>query len=102
MIRVDPHADGVVVSVRAQPRALQSRIVGEHGGSLKVAVTDAPDKGKANHAIMQLLADQLGLKHAQVQLISGATSRNKRFLLVDQRANDVQARIERLTTKCEP
>lgn len=99
MIQVATHPNGVVVSVRAQPRARQGRIVGEHAGSLKVSVTEPPEQGKANQSIIDLLANHLGLKRSQVQLISGATSRDKRFLLIDQGATEIQARLERFTAK---
>jgi hypothetical protein len=102
VIQFESHRNGIVVPVRAQPRARQARIIGEHGGSLKVAVTDPPEKGKANQAIIKLLANHLGLKQSQVQLLSGASSRNKRFLLVDQQASDVQMNFAPLAAKSQP
>jgi uncharacterized protein (TIGR00251 family) len=55
--------------------------VGEHGGALKVSVTAPPEDGRANEAITSLLREWLGLKRSQVELIAGATSRNKQFLI---------------------
>jgi uncharacterized protein (TIGR00251 family) len=75
------HAEGCVLRVRAQPGARNNRIVGWHGGALKVAVTAPPEAGKANQALANLLCDQLGRKRAQVELLSGAGSRDKRFLI---------------------
>jgi uncharacterized protein len=102
VIQVDSHPDGIVLPVRAQTRARTARIVGEHAGALKVAVTDPPEKGKANDAIAALLADHLGLKQSQVRLISGASSRNKRFLLLDQQASAIQSNLNRLNSKSHP
>jgi uncharacterized protein len=99
VIQIDSHPDGVVLAVRAQPRARAARIVGEHAGALKVAVTDPPEKGKANEAIIELLAAHLGLKQSQVRLMSGATSRNKRFLLLAQDVSAIQTSLSRLTAK---
>ena len=48
---------------------------------LKVSVTQAPEKGKANKAVIELLAKKLGLKKSQIELIAGETSHQKRFLL---------------------
>ena len=82
MIQIVEHAQGCVVSVRAQPGARRNAIVGEQAGALKVAVTAPPDKGRANDAIMEVLAEALGLKRSQVELIAGQTSRAKKVLLV--------------------
>ena len=97
MIELGQHPKGVLLCVRAQPRARQARIVGEHGGALKVAVTDAPEKGKANQAIIDVLCDQLGLKRSQVMLIAGETSRDKRFLIAGQNDATLRSKLERLT-----
>jgi uncharacterized protein (TIGR00251 family) len=102
VIQIDSHPDGIVLPVRAQPRARSARIVGEHAGTLKVAVTDPPEKGKANDAIIELLANHFRLKQSQVRLISGATSRNKRFLLVDQHASNIQMTLDQLLAKNQP
>ena len=57
-------------------------------GMLKVCVTQAPEKGKANRAVAELLTRKLGLRKSQIELVSGETSREKRFLLrgIDARA----------------
>ncbi len=81
MIEISPHAEGCVMSVRAQPGARRNAVVGEQAGALKVAVTAPPDKGRANEAIIEGLAEAFGLKRSQVELLSGATSRQKKFLL---------------------
>ncbi|HVU88251.1 MAG TPA: DUF167 domain-containing protein [Pirellulales bacterium] len=81
MIALKSHADGVVLPVRAQPGARRNCITGEHDGHLKVSVTAAPDKGKANQAIIDVLCEHLSLARSQVELLSGATSRIKQFLV---------------------
>ncbi len=57
-------------------------------------MTAPPDKGKANAAIQSVLAKSLGCKTAQVSLISGAASRQKRFLI---RGLDVEELRKRLS-----
>lgn len=69
----------VIVKVRVHPKASRSAVVGEHGGALKVAVTAAPEKGKANAAVVELLAKALGVPKSSVELIAGTTSRDKVF-----------------------
>ncbi|MBI2807892.1 MAG: YggU family protein [Planctomycetes bacterium] len=81
MIAIADHAEGCVLSVRAQPGARRNAIVGEQAGALKVAVTAPPDKGRANDALVEVLADALSVKRSQIELVSGQTNRQKRFLI---------------------
>jgi len=74
MIAFENHPDGVVLPVRAQPGSRKNELRGEHEGMLKVCVTPAPEKGKANKAIAEFLAKTLGLKKSQIELISGETT----------------------------
>ncbi len=69
------------LSVRATPTASRNEIAGLRHGEVLVRVTAAPDKGKANAAIMALLAEATGLPMSNFELISGETTRNKRFRL---------------------
>jgi len=96
MIDLSDRADGIVVQVRAQPRTRQTAIVGEHAGSLKIAVTAPPEDGKANDAITLLLSESLGLKRSQIELISGAASRNKKFIVRGLEKAELAARIASL------
>ncbi len=93
MIEPTAHADGCIIAVRAQPGARRNGVVGEHHGALKVAVTAPADRGRANKAIEEVLAEVLGLKKAQVEMLSGATSRDKRFLLHGVTVEQVRQRI---------
>ena len=93
MIQISDHPEGCVIAVRAQPGAKRNAIVGEQADALKVAVTAPPDKGRANEAIAEVLAEALGLKRSQVDLVSGPTSRQKRFLLRGVSADVVRSRL---------
>jgi uncharacterized protein len=81
MIEVADHVEGSILLVRAQPGARRNGIMGEAGGALKIAVTAPPDKGRANQALVDVLREALGLKSSQIELLSGFTSRHKRFLI---------------------
>jgi uncharacterized protein len=81
MIAVADHAEGCMLPVRAQPGARKAGVLGEQNGALKVAVTAPPEDGRANQALAAALREVLGLKRSQVELISGRTSRDKRFLI---------------------
>ena len=50
MIRLVTNSSGVVLPVKAQAGARRNAITGEHDGALKVAVSQVPEKGKANAA----------------------------------------------------
>lgn len=92
-LQITDHADGCLLSVRAQPNAKRDAIVGLHAGMLKVAVTAPPDKGRANEAILAVLIESLGLKRSQVELWSGATSREKKFLVRGMTAEETRERV---------
>lgn len=77
----DATDDGVTLRVHAQPGGGRSAVMGRHGGALKVKVAAPPVEGRANAAVAELLARTFGLKAAQVELVSGDTSRSKRFRL---------------------
>ncbi len=99
MIVPQVHSDGVTISVRAQPGARKNGILGERAGSLRVAVTAAPEKGKANEAIAEVLARSLALRSSQVVLLSGETSRDKRFLITGIKTEELSTRLSNLAKK---
>ena len=92
-IQLDATPSGIVLPVKAQPGARRNGITGEHAGALKVAVTQAPEKGKANDAIIDVLVEALGLKRNQIELISGATSPQNKFLVTGLTRQELDARI---------
>jgi uncharacterized protein (TIGR00251 family) len=93
MIDLAPHAQGTIIPVHAQPGAKRSGVLGERAGALRVAVTEAPEKGKANAAIAALLAESLGCRRSQMTLLSGETSRQKRFLVGGLTPEEIQSRL---------
>ena len=95
MIDLTSQDDGVLLPVRAQPGARTSGIRGVASGALKVSVTTVAEEGKANKALLQVLAKGLGLRRSQLQLVSGETSQQKRFLVRDVTPNQLRERIEK-------
>jgi uncharacterized protein (TIGR00251 family) len=93
MIEISKHPEGCVLSVRVQPGARRNGIQGEGAGALRVAVTAPPDRGKANHALVVVLREALGLKNSQIQLIGGLTHRQKRLLIRDYSADHLRKKI---------
>lgn len=94
VIQLEESPQGVIVPVKAQPGARRNGVAGEHAGALKVQVTQAPEDGKATEAVLELLADVLHIRRAQVKLLSGATSRHKRFLVSGLSLTDVANRLQ--------
>ncbi len=79
-------ADGVRIAIRLQPRARRERIEGivaDAGGSaaLKIAVTAPPEDGKANAALLALLAKTWHLPKSAFEIVAGAAGRRKIVLL---------------------
>lgn len=95
-IALQTHSEGVVLLVRAVPGARRDEIRGEQAGALKVAVTQPAEKGKANQAIVRLLARRLGVKRNQIALLSGATSHDKRLLITGMTIDELSQRLEQL------
>ena len=93
MIALERHPEGVVLPVRAQPGARKTELKGAQGGALKAAVTQVAEKGKANQALIALLSKRLRLRKSQVRLLTGETSRQKRFLIMDIALDELQARL---------
>lgn len=73
--------DGVVLSIKVQPRASKNEIGEAMGAELKVKVTAPPVDSAANEAVLRLLADVLDCPRGSVQLIRGNTSRHKQILI---------------------
>lgn len=87
-------AAGIILPVQAFPGSRKNAVNGVRQGRLKVMVTQAPEKGKANDAIVEVLADALGLKRRQVSLISGDTNPLKKFLIVDADLAELSQRLQ--------
>lgn len=91
MLDLQVKNDAVIVKVRVQPKASRDAIVGEHGGALKIAVTAAPEKGRANRAVIEVLAKALGLRRSSIEITAGSASRDKTLALGGARREAVEA-----------
>ena len=93
-VTISRRAGGVRFTVRVQPRASRSEVVGAHGGALKVRLQAPPVDGAANAALVDLLAESLGVPRRAVRVVAGASSRSK---TVDVDGVE-QALVERLAS----
>jgi uncharacterized protein (TIGR00251 family) len=89
------HPEGVVLQVRAQPGSRREGVLGVHGDRLKVAVHAAPEKGKANAALVDVLADAFGVKRNQIALLTGETSQDKAFLIKGMKLDTALERLNK-------
>ena len=76
-VEVRARPGGLALRLRVKPGARRERLVGPHGGSLKLEVKAPPDRGKANAAVMRLLAEALSVPTSAVEIVSGMLSRDK-------------------------
>ena len=69
--------DGVLLSVKVQPRASASEIGQPLGSELRIRISAPPVDDAANEALVRLLADRLDCPRGKVELVRGHTSRHK-------------------------
>jgi uncharacterized protein (TIGR00251 family) len=74
-LRLQP--DGLLLSVKLQPRASVNEIAEPLGNELRIKVTAPPVDAAANEALLRLLADTLDCPRGRVELVRGHTSRHK-------------------------
>ena len=80
--------------LRVSPGAGRACIVGRHGDAWKVRVAAAPERGRANEAVLRLLADRLAVPQASLTVVSGHTARDKVIELRGLDEAEVERRLE--------
>jgi uncharacterized protein (TIGR00251 family) len=81
------------LQLRVSPAGSRTQVVGRHGDAWKVRVVAAPEDGKANDAVLRLLAETLGLPRRDVALVSGHSARDKVVSLVGIDADETERRL---------
>lgn len=76
-----PAAGGTRLRLRVKAGSSCNAILGVHDGALKVAVIAAPERGRANRAVVKLMAKTLGLAATDLVLLSGTSSPDKTLLV---------------------
>lgn len=85
-------SDGVKLTVKVVPAASSNQIKSDGKGELKILVTAAPEDGKANKAVVRLLAKTFKISKSSIVLTHGETARLKTFLLSGN-ADEISAKI---------
>ncbi|NTU63454.1 MAG: YggU family protein [Chloroflexi bacterium] len=93
--QVTESSSGVTFSVRVVPRSSRNQIVGVESGALKVRLTAPPVEGAANTALIEFVAEWLGVKRSAVSIISGDKARNKLVRVNGETREQVEARFLR-------
>ncbi len=93
-VRLESVDGGVLLPVRAQPGARSSAVRGVHDGALRVSVTQVAEKGKANKALVGVLAKALKLRKSQIEIVAGVTVSQKRFMIHAVTVGQLAKRIE--------
>jgi uncharacterized protein (TIGR00251 family) len=86
------------LTLRVLPGAGRSEVVGRHGGAWKVRVGAAPERGRANAALVRLLARQLRIPRSEITIVSGHAGRDK---VVELGGLSVDEAASRLLEECE-
>jgi uncharacterized protein (TIGR00251 family) len=82
-------------AVKVVPRASKNQVVGAEGGALKIRLTAPPVEGKANDALIEFLANMLGVRRAQIEIVTGHASRRKIVRVRGVTAKQVKEKIAR-------
>jgi uncharacterized protein len=81
------------LNLRVSPGAARSAVVGRYGTGWKVRVAAPPEDGKANDAVVRLLASTLALPERDVRIVSGRASRDKTVALAGMRPDEIERRL---------
>ena len=85
---------GILLAVHVQPGASRSGVAGLHGDPLKVRVGSPPVDGRANEALVDLMAELLGVPRAGVKIVSGQSGRRKLLSIQGVTLADAARRLE--------
>ena len=89
--------DGAILTVYVQPNVSTTECVGIHGDALKIRVAAPPVDGAANEELLRVLVKLFNVPRAAIDLISGATNKNKvvrvRGISLDEAARKISAAL---------
>jgi uncharacterized protein YggU (UPF0235/DUF167 family) len=81
------------LAVRVAPGASSAAVVGRYGAAWKVRVSAAPERGRANEAVVKLIAGAAGVGERAVRVVSGHTARDKILELQGITSEELERRL---------
>ncbi len=84
---------GTLLRVKVVPGASRSAVAGIHGDDLRVRIAAPAERGKANAALVALLAERLGVRRAQIEVVRGASQPRKTLRIDGLRPDEVLERL---------
>lgn len=85
----------VTLAIKVVPGSSRSRIAGKYGDGIKVQVAAAAEKGKANRAVVEVIAEAFGVREGQVVIVSGHTQPRK-IVQIDMPEEQLRGKLAEL------
>ena len=82
-----------LLKLRVVPNARRSEVVGDYGEAIKLKIAAPAVDGKANEALLEYVADQLGVSRRALELVSGDKSRDKAIAVEGLDLSEVRSRL---------
>ncbi len=84
-----------VIRIKLLPKSSRNQVVGREGEHFKVKVTAPPVEGRANKALIDLLAKKLGIPKGHIEIITGKSSRLKSVRIDGLSQEDIIRKVEK-------
>jgi hypothetical protein len=81
------------LKLRIVPNARRNEVTGEHGDAVKIKIAAPALEGKANEAVLEFIAEKLGLHRRDITLIAGEKSRDKLIEIAGLEAAEAHVRL---------
>ncbi len=94
MLQLTLEGEGVLLPVKVVPGASRTRFLGEWEGRARIAVAAAPEKGKANAALVAFLAKLFSVRKRDVSVVTGQTSPLKTIRIGGVTIDTVRAALQ--------
>ena len=88
-LRIQQQSDGIIFHIKVVPGSSRTAICGLLDGAIKIKVSAAPQKGKANQSLITFLAKNLRVKKSDVNIVSGQTNALKQIRVEGVSKNDL-------------
>ena len=94
MLEISESGGAVLLPLKIVPGAQRTKFLGEWQGRARIAVAAAPEKGKANQAVVEFLGSLLEINRCQISVIHGLASPLKTIRIEGVSASAVQAAFQ--------